>query len=108
MAESTIRDGDPGVVLVNVFTVDPTNQQRLVELWQQGTEEVMRHLPGFISANIHRSLDGTKVINYAQWASEEAFNATLRDPQVTTYFAKLAEVGTPDPVLCDLISVHHV
>jgi antibiotic biosynthesis monooxygenase (ABM) superfamily enzyme len=52
--------------LINVFTVDPKDQERLVELWQEGTEEVMRHLPGFISANVHRSLDGTKVINYAQ------------------------------------------
>lgn len=44
-----------------VFTVEPENQQRLVEVWQRGTDELMRHLPGFASANIHRSLDGTKV-----------------------------------------------
>jgi hypothetical protein len=24
-------------------------------------------VPGFISANLHTSLDGTRVINYAQW-----------------------------------------
>jgi quinol monooxygenase YgiN len=106
--ESTIRAGDPVVALINVFTVDPVNQQRLVELWQQGTEEVMRHLPGFVSANIHCSVDGTKVVNYAQWESVEAFNATLQDPRATAYFAQLAEIGTPAPVLCELVSVHHV
>ena len=108
MSESIIRADAPVVTLINVFTVDPADQQRLVELWQRATDEVMRHLPGFVSANVHRSLDGTKVVNYAQWESEDAFNATLQDPQVTAYFAQLAEVGTPAPVLCELLSVHHV
>jgi quinol monooxygenase YgiN len=67
----------------------------------------MRHLPGFVSANVHRSLDGTKVINYAQWESVEAFSASLRNSAVTAYFAQLAEIGSPDPVLCEVVSVHH-
>ena len=106
MAESTIRADDKGAVLINVFTCTPENQQRLVEAWQRGTDDLMRHLPGFVSANIHRSLDGTKVVNYAQWQSREAFQATLRDPAVTAYFAELAEIGTPDPVLTEVVSVH--
>ncbi|MEM5838703.1 hypothetical protein AAHH59_10305, partial [Pediococcus acidilactici] len=24
-------------------------------------------LPGFISSNVHKSLDGTQVVNYVQW-----------------------------------------
>lgn len=107
MAETTISVGAPVVTLINVFTVEPDNQQRLVELWQEGTDEVMRQLPGFVSANVHRSLDGTKVINYAQWESVETFNASLRDPDVASYFARLAEIGKPDPVLCEVVSVHH-
>lgn len=31
----------------------------------------MRHIDGFVSANIHASLDGTRAVNYAQWRSEE-------------------------------------
>jgi quinol monooxygenase YgiN len=106
--ESTIRAGAPLVTLINVFTVDPENQQRLVELWQQATDEVMRHLPGFVSANVHRSLDGTKVVNYAQWESRDAFNAMLQNPAAGAYVSKLAEIGTPAPVLCEVVSVHHV
>ena len=41
----------------------------------------MQHLPGFISASIHRSLDGTKVINYAQWRSQADFAAYLAEMQ---------------------------
>ncbi len=94
------------MVLINVFTCAPQNQQRLVDAWQRGTDEVMRYLPGFISANIHRSLDGTKVINYAQWASREAFEASLRDPEVGAYFRGLAQIAPPDPVLAEVVSVH--
>jgi quinol monooxygenase YgiN len=106
MAESIIRAGDQVVVLVNVFSCPPTNQQRLVEVWQRGTAELMRDLPGCISANIHRSLDGTRVINYAQWSNREAFRATLANPKVTAYFAELSQIGTPAPVLAEVVSVH--
>jgi quinol monooxygenase YgiN len=54
------------MTLVNVFTVSPDKQIELADLLVRATEETMRHLPGFISASIHRSVDGTKVIHYAQ------------------------------------------
>ena len=108
MSESIIRADAPVVTLINVFTVDPADQHRLVELWQRATDEVMRHLPGFVSANVHRSLDGTKVVNYAQWESQDAFTAMLRHPDAVPYLAELGEIGTPAPVLCEVVSVHHV
>jgi heme-degrading monooxygenase HmoA len=38
-------------------------------LLARATETSVRHMPGFISATLHRSLDGTKVAMYAQWRS---------------------------------------
>jgi heme-degrading monooxygenase HmoA len=101
-----IRAGAGVVTLINVFTVEADRQGELVELWQRATDDVMRHRPGFISASIHRSLDGTKVINYAQWESREAFGAMFQDPQASEHLTKLAEVGTPAPVLAEVVSVH--
>jgi antibiotic biosynthesis monooxygenase (ABM) superfamily enzyme len=40
------------ITLINVFTVEPQNQERLIKILEQATDEVMRHLPGFVSANI--------------------------------------------------------
>jgi heme-degrading monooxygenase HmoA len=107
MSNSTISAETSVLTLVNVFTVDPADQEHLIELWQSATDEVIRHLPGFISANIHRSLDGTKVVNYAQWESREAFTAMLNDPASSAHLKELAEIGTPAPVLCEVVSVHH-
>jgi heme-degrading monooxygenase HmoA len=104
--EATIRLESDLVTLINVFTVDPPEQQHLIEAWQQATEEVMRQQPGFISASVHRSADGTKVINYAQWKSGEALSAMFENPEASARMAKLAEIGTPSPVICEVVSVH--
>ena len=104
--EARIRADAGLVTLINVFRVDPANQQQLVELWQYATEEAIRHQSGFVSASIHRSLDGTKVINYAQWESREAFAGMFGNPRASAHLARLAEIGTPDPVLCEVVSVH--
>jgi quinol monooxygenase YgiN len=80
-AESTISVSAPIMTLINVFTVEPARQQELVQLLVTATEEVVQHQPGFISANIHASADGERVVNYAQWESEQAFRAMLANPQ---------------------------
>jgi glycerol-3-phosphate responsive antiterminator len=79
MRSTTIYTSDNNDVstLINVFVVDPHDQKKLVTLLEQATEPVICTLPGFISTNIHKSLDGTRVVNYAQWKSKEDFEAML-------------------------------
>src|SRR2546430_9972704 len=66
---STIRAGAEIFTLINVFSVAPDHQQELANVLIEATEHTMRQQPGFISANIHTSLDGRHVVNYAR--SEE-------------------------------------
>jgi quinol monooxygenase YgiN len=75
---TTISPGRKLITLINVFTVEPENQQQLLELLARATETSVRHAPGFISASLHRCLDGTKVTMYAQWRSVEDYQA-MRD-----------------------------
>src|ERR671919_2534540 len=86
------------VTLINVFTVRHEQQQRLVDLLVEATEAVMKYQPGYVSANIHKSLDGTRVINYAQWRSREAFEAMLENTEAKvpmTEAARIAEKFEP-------------
>ena len=53
----------------------------------------MRGLPGFVSANLHKSLDGTKVANYAQWRSREHFEAMLEDSAAAVHMKEAAEIA---------------
>jgi heme-degrading monooxygenase HmoA len=81
------------VTLINIFTVEPHDQQRLVDLLTEATEAVMRHLPGFVSAHIHKSLDGVRVANYAQWRSRDHFEAMLRNPKAIPHNEGCGGIG---------------
>jgi quinol monooxygenase YgiN len=99
---ATIGTDRPVLTLVNVFTVAQENQQKLVDLLVEATESTMRHLPGFISATIHRSLDGAKVVNYAQWRSKEDFAALMSNPEAVAHMKAAAVLASFDPILCEV------
>jgi heme-degrading monooxygenase HmoA len=100
------RDQDV-VTLINVFTVAPEAQQRLVDLLVEATEEVISKQPGYVSANIHRSLDGTRVTNYAQWRSREDFEAIFRNPDITVHMREAEELAIAyEPHLYEVAFTH--
>ncbi len=70
----------------------PENQQRLLDLLVEATESVLNKLPGFVSANLHKSLDGTKVAHYAQWRSLEAFEAMLENPEAIRHIKEAEKI----------------
>jgi heme-degrading monooxygenase HmoA len=64
----------------------------------------MQHIDGFVSANIHKSLDGKRVVNYAQWRSREDFEAMLNNPEAGPHMKKAAGlVESYDPILCEVV-----
>ncbi|MBA2937145.1 antibiotic biosynthesis monooxygenase [Paenibacillus sp. CGMCC 1.16610] len=85
------------LTFINVFTVDPTNQERVVELLTQATEGSVTEAPGFISCSLHRSLDGTKVTMYAQWKSMEDYQAMREDPRPLPFFQEALTIAKFDP-----------
>lgn len=93
---ATISTDNRVVTLINVFTVEPHQQQLVVDLLVEATETVMKYIPGYISANIHKSLDGIRVVNYAQWESQEAFQSMFTDPNVRVHMNEILKVATPD------------
>jgi quinol monooxygenase YgiN len=100
---TTIEKRRPLLTLINVFTVDPGRQEELVTLLTDATERTMKHLPGFISANIHRSLDGGKVVNYAQWESKSAFEAMRANPEAIPHMKAAAALAKFDPIVCEVV-----
>jgi quinol monooxygenase YgiN len=94
------------VTIINVFTVEPAKQDALVTLLTRATDETIRHMPGFISANIHRSVDGARVTNYAQWRSRADLEAMLRDPAAMPHLREATELATNvDPHVYEVAAV---
>ena len=69
------------VTLINLFTVDQSKQKILVNMLIETTEQIMKKQEDFISANIHRSIDGTAVVNYSRWKSKDVFGKMLNNPK---------------------------
>ena len=67
---TTIKKDARVVTSIEVLKVEPAHQQELVDTMRQ-IAEVLTRQPGFVSVNLHRSLDETHVINYVQWESED-------------------------------------
>jgi len=101
-----IIEGPAPVTLINVFSVAPHQQDQLIAMLNEATEKTMQHMPGFISANIHKSLDGLRVVNYAQWRSKEDFEAMRKTPQATEHMMAIAGMVPFDAHLYEVCAVH--
>lgn len=94
------------ITLINVFICAPERQAQLVGLLRALTRDVVRHLPGFVSATVHRGLDGESVANYAQWESEAAWRAMVRHNRVRDRMGPIVAIATFQPRLYELASFH--
>jgi len=93
---------DGGVVtLINVFSCAPENQQHLIGAWIRATENTLGRLPGSISASPHRSKDGTRVVNYAQWKSRENWENLFRVGS-ESWFREMGKYAKPDAHLYEV------
>ena len=73
----TIEPNNGVVTHINVFTVSPDKQQALVDSLKE-TVQAAKEIDGWISASIHKSLDGRQVVNYVQFESAAAAQAVTR------------------------------
>ena len=104
----TIRKGQEPYTLINVFHVTPENQREVADKLNEASEP-MRQQPGFISANIHSSYDGKRVVNYAQWRSQEDFKAMMGNAKAQPHMSAIAALAESyDPILCEVVGSFEV
>lgn len=82
--------------LINVFTVEASQQQQLVDTLIETTELWVKHLPGFVSASVHKSLDGIRVVNYGQWINKDAFDLMRQNPEIQKRMGLAVQLGQSD------------
>jgi quinol monooxygenase YgiN len=102
----TISEGSAPLTVINVFTVSPENQPELVRLLSELTERTVQHLPGFVTTSIHTSLDGSRVVNYAQWESGEHLGALFTNPDAQEQMRSINDISTSEPNLYLVARVH--
>ena len=91
------------ITLINVFTVAPENQQRLIDLLTRATDGLVDRAPGFVSAALYRSLDGVKVTMVAQWRSTEDYQAMRQDPRPLPFLQEALTFATFEPGMYEAV-----
>lgn len=94
------------VTMINVFTVEPDNQQQLVDLLTGAAENVMTKQPGYLSARVHRGLDGSKVAVLAHWRSRANFEALAANPDAAAHMRRARALASFEPVLYEVVFTH--
>jgi uncharacterized protein YndB with AHSA1/START domain/quinol monooxygenase YgiN len=100
---AVIRREAPLATVINVFTVAPERQNELATMLTDTTQETVKTLPGFVSASIHRSIDGTRVTNYAQWRSRDALEAALKNPAFLAHIKPITEIAEADAHVYEVV-----
>jgi len=105
--ETTIRAGEEIATLINIFTVEPENQQELLSLLKDGTETSISKMAGWISTSFLSGTDGRRVIVYSQWRSAKNVEAMRQNPNMGAYLQRVAALATFEAILCVVTCVHH-
>src|SRR5262249_46612075 len=63
-----IREGNDIVTQITTVKVPPDHQSEVLELMAERAR-FMATQPGFVSVSLHRSEDGSHIVNYVQWTN---------------------------------------
>lgn len=97
MTETNSFDGDP-VVLINVYRCEPARQADLME--HLGLMlKVQRDLEGFISASLHRGLNGKTAAVHSIWRSRDDWKVMARHPSIMARLEPIMALATFEPNL---------
>jgi hypothetical protein len=97
----TITQNDNLATLIKLFDCEPQHQRHLIDSWVRTTEEQLDSLPGIISARPHRSKNGTRVVNYAQWKGSGNWERFFRIG-TKSWFREMRKYAKPDAHLYEV------
>ena len=93
------------IVLVNVFSVDASEQDALVEAWRNDALWMKRQ-PGYISTQLHKAVgDSNLFFNYAIWDSIADFRTAFSHPDFQNALSHYPSTAESAPHLFEKIAV---
>lgn len=94
-----------GGMVTQITTVKlPADKQDEVLALMKERARFMATQPGFVSINLHRSQDGSHVVNYIQWKNAEQLSAAHKSPEFRKKWPRFGEIAEEiDPCLYDVV-----
>ena len=93
--------------LINVLTVEPENQGKVIELLRGNTENVVSRLDGWISTSFIAAKDQRRIVIYSQWRDLASVEAMRTHPDMVAYFPVIAAFAAFDSLAGDVVYNHH-
>ncbi len=90
------------ITQINVFTVPDGGQPALLELLADAAKFAST-TAGWLSASLHRSLDGTRVVNYAQSDSIESAQRVITRLRDGGWLERNRALGDAHPGLYEVV-----
>jgi heme-degrading monooxygenase HmoA len=102
---SDIRENSGVVTQITTVKLPPDHQQEVLNLMIERAR-FMAKQPGFVSVNLHRSKDGSHVVNYIQWTNPEKLKAAHHSPEFRKEWPRFGKlVQEIEPCLYDVVHV---
>jgi len=98
----TIQANTGVITQINIFTVPKGGQQALIDLLTEAAR-ASSQIEGWISASLHRSLDETRVVNYAQARDREAMGRVFAMLETEGFIARNKALGDAHPGLYEVV-----
>ena len=102
---SEIAESNGICTQITTVKINPENQDEILRLMTERAR-FMAKQPGFVSVNLHRSKDGSHIVNYIQWTNEKKLTAAHQSPEFRKQWPRFGElVKEAEPCLYDVILV---
>jgi len=100
-----IHEGNGVVTQITTVDVDPDHQEEVLQLMSERAH-YMAQQPGFVSISLHRSRDGSHVINYVQWSDRDKLVAAHHSPEFRRRWPQFGKIADEiDPSLYEVVLV---
>ena len=100
---SEISKSDGICTQITTVKLPPGKQDEVLNLMKERAR-FMATQPGFISVNLHRSMDGSHVVNYVQWQNAEQLAAAHHAPEFRKKWPRFGQIADEiEPCLYEVV-----
>ncbi|MEA2463050.1 MAG: hypothetical protein QOJ98_797 [Acidobacteriota bacterium] len=93
--------------LINILTLEPENQTKLLELLRENTDTLVSTLDGWISTSLILSSDGRRLAIYSQWRDAQSVEAMRTNPAMLAWFPKIMALAAFESFAGDVVYTRH-
>ena len=102
---SEIRESNGICTQITTVKLPADKQDEVLKLMVERAHFMARQ-PGFISVNLHRSKDGSHLVNYVQWTNPDKLAAAHHSAEFRKEWPRFGElVQEVEPCLYDVVHV---